>query len=86
MNGAEHDTRLFVEIANVSTATQRERIAAELAANADGDTSSGTGLDGRALELVSAILDADGDLYTDGECLDVIGRIVDIWRATDLDA
>jgi hypothetical protein len=86
MNGAEHDTRLFVEIANAPTATQRERIAAQLATNADGETPSGIGLDGRALELVSAILDADGELYTDGECLDVIGRIVDIWRATDLDA
>lgn len=86
MNGAEHDTRLFVELANASTETQRERIAAELVRNADGDTPNGVGLDGRALELVSAILDADGELYTDGECLDVIGRIVDIWRATDLDA
>lgn len=81
MNGAEQDARLFVELANASTATQRERIAAELVRD---DTDSG--LDGRALELVSAILDADGELYTDGECLDVIGRIVDIWRATDLDA
>jgi len=81
MNGAEHDERLFVEIANVSTATQRLRIAEQLATIGDG-----TGLDGRALELVGAILNADGDLYTDGECLDVIGRIVDIWRATDLDA
>ena len=86
MNGAEHDARLFVEIANAPTATQRERIAAELATNADGDTPNGVGLDGRALELVSAVINADGDLYTDGECLDVIGRIVDIWRATDLDA
>jgi hypothetical protein len=86
MNGAEHDTRLFMEIANASTATQRERIAAELVRDDGGDTLSGIGLDGRALELVSAILDADGELYTDGECLDVIGRIVDIWRATDLDA
>lgn len=86
MNGAEQDARLFVELANASTATQRERIAAELVRDDGGDTDSGLGLDGRALELVSAILDADGDLYTDGECLDVIGRIVDIWRATDLDA
>lgn len=86
MNGAEHDTRLFVEIANASSMAQRERIAAELVRNADGDTASGIGLDGRALELVSAVIDADGELYSDGECLDVIGRIVDIWRATDLDA
>jgi hypothetical protein len=86
MNGADHDTALFVEIANASTETQRERIAAEIAANVDGDTPSGIGLDGRALELVSAVMNADGELYTDGECLDMIGRIVDIWRATNLDA
>ena len=86
MNGAEQDTELFTELANAPTATQRERIAAEITTNADGKTPNGVGLDGRALELVSAILDADGELYTDGECLDVIGRIVDIWRATDLDA
>lgn len=86
MNGAQYDTELFTEIANASAAGQRLRIAAEIATNADGDTPSGVGLDGRALELVSAVIDADGELYTDGECLDMIGRIVDIWRATDLDA
>ena len=86
MNGAQYDVELFTEIANAPTATQRERIAAEIATNADGDTPSGVGLDGRALELVSAVIDADGELYTDGECLDMIGRIVDIWRGTDLDA
>ena len=83
MNGAEYDIQLFTEIANASTMTQRARITAELSPDDGGDTDSGIGLDGRALELVSAILNADGDLYTDGECLDVIGRIVDIWRATD---
>lgn len=81
MNGAEHDTRLFTEIASASSSGQRLRIGSELMRHADGD-----GLDGRALELVSAVINADGDLYTDGECLDMIGRIVDIWRATDLDA
>ena len=86
MNGAERDTQLFTELANAPTATQRERIAAELSLDDGGDTPSGVGLDVRALELVSAILAADGELYTDGECLDVIGRIVDIWRATELDA
>lgn len=85
MNGAQYDTQLFTELANASTVAQRERITAELATDA-GDTPTGVGLDGRALELVSAILEINGDLYTDGECLDVIGRIVDIWRATNLDA
>ena len=80
MNVSLNDSQLFIDLANASTATQRERIAAELADD-DGD-----GLDGRALGLVAAILNTDGELYTDGECLDVIGRIVDIWRATNLDA
>ena len=81
MNGAQQDTQLFAEIANASSSGQLLRIESELANN-----ETGTGLDGRALELVSAVIDADGELYTDGECLDMIGRIVDIWRATNLDA
>jgi len=81
MNGADHDTALFVEIASASSMAQTLRVESELANN---DT--GIALDGRALELVSAVMNADGELYTDGECLDMIGRIVDIWRATDLDA
>ena len=81
MNGAEYDTELFTEIACASSSGQRLRIESELMPHADGD-----GLDGRALELVSAVINADGELFTDGECLDMIGRIVDIWRATDLDA
>lgn len=83
MNGAERDTQLFKELARASTMTQRRRIDAELVATDTGDTLAGVGVDGRALELVSAILNADGELYTDGECLDIIGRIVDSWRATD---
>ena len=81
MNGAQYDTELFAEIANASSSGQLLRIESELA-----KIDTGLGLDGRALELVSAAIDADGELYTDGECLDMIGRIVDIWRATNLDA
>lgn len=77
------DTQLFTELATASTMEQRRRIDAELTATDTGDTLAGVSLDGRALELVSAILDADGELYTDGQCLDIIGRIVDAWRATD---
>jgi len=79
MNGAERDTELFTEIATASSSGQTLRIESELIKN-----ETGTGLDGRALELVSAILNADGELYTDGECLDVIGRIVDVWRGIQL--
>ncbi len=77
------DTQLFIDMANASTMDQRRRIDAEFVATDTGDTLAGVSLDGRALELVSAVLDADGELYTDGECLDIIGRIVDAWRATD---
>lgn len=83
MNRAERDIKLFADLARASTMTQRQRINEELVANDTGDTLAGVGVDGRALELVSAILNADGELYTDGECLDIIGRIVDAWRATD---
>ena len=79
MNGAERDTELFTEIATASSSGQTLRIESELIKN-----ETGTGLEGRALELVSAILNADGELYTDGECLDVIGRIVDVWRGIQL--
>ena len=79
MNGAQYDTELFAEISTASASEQRFKIGNELAA-----IDTGIGLDGRALELVSAVMNADGELYTDGECLDIIGRIIDIWRATDL--
>ena len=78
-----NDTQLFIDMSNASTMEQRRRIDAELVATDTGDTLAGVGVDGRALELVSAVIDADGELYTDGECLDIIGRIVDAWRATD---
>jgi hypothetical protein len=45
---------------------------------------SGEGLDGRALELVLMMHNLDGAHYTDGECLDLIGIVVDAWRALDL--
>ena len=80
MSGAEYDEQLFIELATASTEQHVVKIYNELLNN-----ETGTGLDGRALELVSAVMNADGELYTDGECLDIIGRIVDIWRATDLD-
>lgn len=45
---------------------------------------SGDGLDGRVLEMAGDILAIDGALYTDGECLDLLGLLVDTWRAIDL--
>jgi hypothetical protein len=45
---------------------------------------SGEGLDGRALEIIQDVLNSDGGLFSDGECLDIIGRVIDIWRAIEL--
>lgn len=69
------------DLAMVSSDNANTLIRAELAQCFNGD-----GLDGVALDLVKAMTGASGELFTDGECLDMIGRIVDAWRATDLDA
>ena len=45
---------------------------------------SGEGLDGRALEIAQDVMDTDGDNFTDGECLDLLGLLVDAWRALEL--
>jgi hypothetical protein len=44
----------------------------------------GEGLDGRALEIIQDVLNSDGGLFSDGECLDIVGRVIDIWRAIEL--
>lgn len=69
------------DLAMVSSVNADTLIRAELAGCVDGRN-----LDGVALDLVIAMGKANGELFTEGECLDMIGRIVDIWRATDLDA
>ena len=45
---------------------------------------SGEGLDGRAAEMVALMLNLPGEDYTDGECLDVVGFVIDRWRELDL--
>jgi len=45
---------------------------------------SGDGLDGRALELVMVMHNLPGENFTDGECLDLIGIVIDTWRAIEL--
>lgn len=67
-------------LATSSSAEIRATIA-ELLKNA---TESGEGLDGRALEIVQDVLESDGELFSDGECLDIIGRVIDMWRAIEL--
>jgi hypothetical protein len=67
-------------LATSSSAEIRATIAEILSKASD----SGEGLDGRALEIVQDVLESDGELFSDGECLDIIGRVIDIWRATEL--
>ena len=42
---------------------------------ADGD-----GKDGIALDMVIGACFADGEIYTDGECLDIVGHIIEAWN------
>ncbi len=42
---------------------------------ADGD-----GKDGTALDMVIGACFADGEIYTDGECLDIVGHIIEVWN------
>lgn len=67
-------------LATSSSAEIRATIAEILSKASD----SGEGLDGRALEIVQDVLESDGELFSDGECLDIIGRVIDMWRAIEL--
>ena len=58
---------------------------AEIVAELQRGIDSGEGLDGRAAELVALMLNLPGEDYTDGECLDLVGFVIDQWRAMDLD-
>ena len=58
---------------------------ADIVAELQRGIDSGEGLDGRAAELVAAMLNLPGEDYTDGECLDLVGFVIDQWRAMDLD-
>ena len=42
------------------------------------------GRDSIALDLVSEITGLDRELFTDGELLDLIGDLIDIWRGIQL--
>lgn len=44
---------------------------------ADNDPES---IDGRALQLIFDIPKAPGESYTDGECLEMIGQVIEKWR------
>ena len=66
----------------MSTIIQADR--AEWLAECRWFVDSGEGLDGRALEIIQDVLNSDGALFSDGECLDIVGRVIDIWRAIEL--
>ena len=40
----------------------------------------GGGKDGIALDMVIGACFADGEIYTDGECLDIVGHIIQVWN------
>jgi len=40
----------------------------------------GEGKDGIALDMVIGACFADGEIYTDGECLDIVGHIIEAWN------
>jgi hypothetical protein len=42
--------------------------------------SSGENRDGVALDVIMSLPTLDGELFTDGEILDLIGDAIDIWR------
>ena len=72
-----------LDIDNLASASSRaivESITGVLSNGID----NGEGLDGRALEIIQDVLNSDGGLFSDGECLDIVGRVIDIWRAIEL--
>jgi hypothetical protein len=77
---AEHGEALGVLYAYASADDVRAAVVAELQRGID----DGEGLDGRGLEMVQAMLELPGEHYTDGECLDLIGIVLDAWRELDL--
>jgi hypothetical protein len=42
--------------------------------------SDGDSRDGVALDVIMSLPTLDGELFTDGEILDLIGDAIDIWR------
>ena len=72
-----------LDIDNLATASSKAIVEAITGVLSNG-ISSGEGLDGRALEIIQDVLASDGGLFSDGECLDIVGRVIDIWRAIEL--
>ena len=69
-----------LKVIHNSAADTRAAVLEELQRGID----DGEGLDGRALEMVQAMLELPGEHFNDGECLDFIGIVLDAWRAIEL--
>ena len=72
-----------LDIDGLATASRKAIVEAITGVLSNGIT-NGEGLDGRALEIIQDVLNSDGGLFSDGECLDIVGRVIDIWRAIEL--
>jgi hypothetical protein len=72
-----------LDIDNLASASSKAIVEAITGVLSNG-IDSGEGLDGRALEIIQDVLNSDGGLFSDGECLDIVGRVIDIWRAIEL--
>lgn len=66
--------------ASMSSAEVRAAVRRDL----EHETRDGSGLDGRAMDLVLEMLELEGSLYTDGELLDLVGIVLEAWQAIEL--
>jgi hypothetical protein len=61
------------KISGLMTRNEQKAVLRELLS--DGDSR-----DGVALDVIMSLPTLDGELFTDGEILDLIGDAIDIWR------
>ena len=66
--------------ASMSHAEVRAAVRSEL----EREITDGSGLDGRAMDLVLEVLELEGSLYTDGELLDLVGIVLKAWQDIEL--
>jgi hypothetical protein len=61
------------KISGLMTRNEQKAVLRELLSN-------GENRDGVALDVIMSLPTLDGELFTDGEILDLIGDAIDIWR------
>jgi hypothetical protein len=61
------------KISGLMTRNEQKAVLRELLSNGDSR-------DGVALDVIMSLPTLDGELFTDGEILDLIGDAIDIWR------